>query len=100
MNQGINPITLHGKFTHDSKRETIATLGRLWVGVEGEMHKYFTIMLWENPLVENPIDSLLGTTSMLGSVVLDEDEVIDALKHLFPNGELDREAPAQSSKPQ
>lgn len=77
--QGINPVTIHPSRS-DCKRSL--TIGRLWVTRDAN-----------EPWIKNLVVSLYDPSNIEETIVMsvvDEENFVDALGHLFPNGELSR----------
>lgn len=81
--QGINPITLRGRDSHQGEKKVALTLGRLWVGVGAPTNKLLTAVIWEDTGEERP-------ENIKAFCVLDEYHFINGLSHLFPAGEADK----------
>jgi hypothetical protein len=76
---GRNPITIPVQHPETGLSMNL-TISRLHVGVEGDStRKLMTLMLW----VGDPPNSMKAV-----SCNVEEDKFLDAIGHLFPNGEL------------
>ncbi len=79
--QPINPVTIQPT----QKRAFALTIGRMHVGVGGQpMDKLVTFVIWDTTIP--PEQAMLKACH----AVIDEDQLVDALGHLFPHGELSK----------
>lgn len=85
---GINPITLRGQ-DHRTGKPTALTLGRMHVGISGDIKKMFTVTMYDETDGIEPKSAADAEARMFGFLVLDEDHVLEGLYHLFPTGEMD-----------
>lgn len=85
---GMNPVTIRGpKEANPTVQGTNGlALGRLWISSgDGDIS-------WNKKVTALIINEQEGQeATVLGSVVLKEEDLINTLKLLFPNGELDKE---------
>lgn len=73
---GMNPVTFRGKDGF------CLAMSRLWIDDGGNVTKPMTCIVFR----ENPADT--SNPEVLETLVLDENNFIQGIKLLFPNGEL------------
>lgn len=81
--EGINPVTIRPLDTHPGNAVTLA---RLHVGTDEKMIKTFSVAVFDEAEVEAARKT--EREPIMHMAVIDEDKVIEALGHLFPNAEL------------
>ncbi len=82
---GINPVTLRGNYPQGEK--LCITFARMHVSIGGPLKKFFPITVYEDG--PDPVDSAEAEARMKCLVMLDEDQFLDGMYHLFPQGMLD-----------
>ena len=94
MRASANPITLRGT-DQLTERPTGISIARVHVSKSGPTKKMMPFCVFDDPGTEpkNPDEGRARIKAML---VIDEQQVLDGLYHLFPNGEFDKapESPA------
>ncbi len=77
---GINPVTFRHSKSHPNQEPIALTIGRLHIGVAGEMNKWMPCAMFRDD----------GSNTVLGHVILDEDHFLEGMYHLFPReGSMD-----------
>ena len=77
---GINPVTIRPQPPYNSAGSNQVTFGRLGIGVGGRMTRTFQVVI--SPHTDHP------AAQDMHIAILSEEQVIAALGHLFPAGEL------------
>lgn len=75
----MNPVSFRGTTTRGGGEKVTLSIGRL--GVNGQIHTAITLCKGDCMNDDDPVE-------VIGTMVVDDNHLIEGLKLLFPNGEL------------
>lgn len=87
MRSSANPVTLRG-IDQLTERPAGITIARVHVSNDGPTKKIMPFCVFDDPGTE-PKNAAEGNSRIKAMLVIDEQQVLDGLYHLFPNGEFD-----------